>query len=313
MYCQTRPLPDPAVLVAAEQALENSDLGLRLAVCHCPAASITPEPTLFNHIVEQGTLNPDLRGTTIPLFEFAEHTFLGDALHLPGHDAVVKSGNNSAANNPFTLPNGLVVTYGQINGLGGDFFAATDPICLGDADGAVRRFQDAFNTLSESAASKKKAEKLIDKLKVEVKLVDDALREQKINPKYDVSEAYKKLKEQAYELDQITKDAKASGLTYLEISKKNFDHFGGNARKAYNAGHTWALTVAKAGTPESLRKAYTINAFADHFLEDSFASGHLRVPREQLVDSFFKQAMALVRHICTAAFTWYELTSFDFS
>ena len=69
---------------------------------------------------------------------------------------------------------------------------------------------------------------------------------------------------------------------YFELAKINFDHFGADARAAYNAGHTAALKAAESGKPEDLETAYTLNAFADHFLEDSFSSGHMRTPRRIL-------------------------------
>lgn len=67
--------------------------------------------------------------------------------------------------------------------------------------------------------------------------------------------------------------------SYLGLARKNWDHFGPDARITYNAGHATALQVAANG---DLEKAYTLNAFADHFLEDSFSSGHLRTPRRGL-------------------------------
>ena len=66
---------------------------------------------------------------------------------------------------------------------------------------------------------------------------------------------------------------------YLGISLINWDHFGDDARTAYNTGHAAAIQVAKKG---NLKLAYAMNAFADHYLEDSFAAGHIRTPRRQL-------------------------------
>jgi len=36
------------------------------------------------------------------------------------------------------------------------------------------------------------------------------------------------------------------------------------------------------GGAQNLELAYAMNVFSDHFLEDSFAAGHIRVPREIL-------------------------------
>ena len=55
--------------------------------------------------------------------------------------------------------------------------------------------------------------------------------------------------------------------SYLGLARINWDHFGEDARAAYNAGHATAIQKAISG---DLEGAYTLNAFADHFLEDSF-------------------------------------------
>ena len=80
---------------------------------------------------------------------------------------------------------------------------------------------------------------------------------------------------------------------YLNLAQSNFDHFGVDALTAYQAGHTWAQAQAASATKETngfrrdrlLRQAYAINAFADHFLTDLFAAGHMRTPRRALDDS----------------------------
>lgn len=68
---------------------------------------------------------------------------------------------------------------------------------------------------------------------------------------------------------------------YAGISLINWDHFGAAARLAYDAGHFAALAAAAGG---DLLGAYAMNAFADHYLEDSFSAGHMRVPRKLLHD-----------------------------
>lgn len=68
----------------------------------------------------------------------------------------------------------------------------------------------------------------------------------------------------------------------------NSDHFSNNAIESYLVGHQWALQVAAAGNSKdateeqkirALKKAYTIQAFAGHFLSDLFSAGHVRNPR----------------------------------
>jgi hypothetical protein len=81
---------------------------------------------------------------------------------------------------------------------------------------------------------------------------------------------------------------------YLEVVSKNYDHFGWHNMVAYVKYHELALKKAvmsyqrKKSNPSSsryyLHQALIYNAFADHYLSDAFASGHLRVPRTQIVN-----------------------------
>lgn len=85
--------------------------------------------------------------------------------------------------------------------------------------------------------------------------------------------------------------------SYLRLGAINLDHFGQDARTAYNTGHAMAMRHASKASPTRdpkmsaeerqvyLDVSYRMNAFADHFLEDQFASGHLRTPRRHLLDS----------------------------
>ncbi|MBO9667201.1 MAG: hypothetical protein J7501_10355 [Bdellovibrio sp.] len=82
--------------------------------------------------------------------------------------------------------------------------------------------------------------------------------------------------------------------TYLEVVSKNYAHFGWHNMVAYVKYHQIALD--KAAKAFALRKkspqesyelfnqALVTNAFADHYLTDAFASGHIRVPRTQIKD-----------------------------
>lgn len=71
---------------------------------------------------------------------------------------------------------------------------------------------------------------------------------------------------------------KAQGL-YMAVSAKGGDHFAEYAITNYLTGHRLALeTAAKAKNKEDLLKAYAYEAYADHYLTDSFSSGHQRTP-----------------------------------
>ncbi|UNI15092.1 hypothetical protein JDV02_001661 [Purpureocillium takamizusanense] len=64
----------------------------------------------------------------------------------------------------------------------------------------------------------------------------------------------------------------------------NWDHCGEDARIAYTTGHEAAIEHAANGrkSRETLFEAYVMNAFADHYLQDFFLAGYLRVPRRLL-------------------------------
>ncbi|KAF5568019.1 phosphatidylcholine-hydrolyzing phospholipase c [Fusarium phyllophilum] len=73
---------------------------------------------------------------------------------------------------------------------------------------------------------------------------------------------------------------------YISIALCNPDHFGNDAKKAYSSVHTLALRKAieanKSQSPSDLKEAYFIEGFAQHYLTDMFAAGHIRTPRHLL-------------------------------
>jgi hypothetical protein len=72
---------------------------------------------------------------------------------------------------------------------------------------------------------------------------------------------------------------------YVELALKNTDHFGWHNISAYLRHHTEALRLAREARGqenETFRRALYTNAFADHFLTDAFAAGHIRVPRAEI-------------------------------
>ena len=177
---------------------------------------------------------------------------------------------------PLVLSNGVVLSYGQINGLAGDFYGTADPISDGTSMADSQdRFLNAWNTLAlDETRQPKEVNEILAVLGKEVAAVNDAIAEGE-----DPSKAYSELPDSTPELEAIT--ANRSGPTYLGLTHMNWDHFGEDARTAYLAGHSVALETAK----EDLFLAYAQNAFADHFLQDSFAAGHARTPRRELHSS----------------------------
>jgi hypothetical protein len=68
---------------------------------------------------------------------------------------------------------------------------------------------------------------------------------------------------------------------YASLANENQDHFAPRSWARYAQHHAEALKLA--AIDRNLDAALVRNAFADHFLTDAFASGHLRVPRDALV------------------------------
>jgi hypothetical protein len=252
---------------------------------HCAPASAFPYTGDIAAIVKEDDLKARRKPepNEPPHFEYEEHRWLGDTLKLNGRKSA-SSWDSSAAQTPLTLPNKLVVTYGQINGLAGDFFGTKQPICKGkDLPARKQLFDAAFKVLANEDSGKARAEKLLERLKNESYEISKARQ-----PGESGLKAYEKLSDETFQFEVDTKQS-GQAPTYLELLQINFDHFGESARLAYNAGHAMAIDTAIQG---KLELAYAQNAFADHFLEDSFSSGHFRVPREEM-------AINVIANLCT--------------
>lgn len=76
--------------------------------------------------------------------------------------------------------------------------------------------------------------------------------------------------------------------SYVELALRNTDHFGWHNIVAYCKYHTEALRLAHSARGvekcPAFRRALFTNAFADHFLTDGFAAGHIRIPRAEIRD-----------------------------
>jgi hypothetical protein len=76
-----------------------------------------------------------------------------------------------------------------------------------------------------------------------------------------------------------------SAKSYVELVLRNTDHFGWHNARAYCQHHAAALRLVagcRGRENEDFRRAVCTNAFADHFLTDAFAAGHIRVPRAEI-------------------------------
>jgi hypothetical protein len=213
---------------------------------------------------------------------YSEHRFLGDTTKLPP-DGDEKSIGSTASATVLKLDNDLLVTYGEINGFAGDYFGLETPISSAGNTGEMKElFQNWFNLLGVSPKGKLKAEQLRKELKTVNDQVDSILRSATGGTGDELANVYKKTPLDILHMNDVTNDNKwAEGANFMKLLETNVDHFGEEARLVYNAGHSLAIDYAVKG---ELSKALAINGFADHFLQDSFAAGHLRVPRAKLME-----------------------------
>jgi hypothetical protein len=214
---------------------------------------------------------------------FAEHRFLGDTVDVQNKDSPSHGGLPQEEAATMNLTNGLVVTYGEINGLAGDYFGLDKPISSEPNPELMRMmFRRWFDLLDYSPAGKLKAEAVRKELRV---MNDKALAVMRSDPEHAASElaaVYKETPLDITHLEEVSQDVRwAIGSSFMHLLEHNVDHFGVEARSTYDAGHAVALELAAKG---ELSTALAVNAFADHFLQDSFAAGHIRVPRREIAE-----------------------------
>ncbi len=99
------------------------------------------------------------------------------------------------------------------------------------------------------------------------------------------------------ETDRVPADAiaalRSARFQGYRLMKENSEHFGARALFSFDLWHRKALDVAHATAPSAaydsvaarrVAVALVYNAFADHYLEDLFAPGHVASPRGGLQD-----------------------------
>ena len=87
---------------------------------------------------------------------------------------------------------------------------------------------------------------------------------------------------------------------YFELATTNVSHFGWHCVFAYVFYHEKALSCAASArkcAPQDreqlVRRAFFLQAFADHYLMDSFAAGHVRIPRREIIQYISSQAFSV--------------------
>lgn len=207
------------------------------------------------------------------MFESTEHRSFKE-LQLPGLPPNMQT---------FTI-SGIQLSFSDIIALAGDYYAiAKSPICLGlnDQD-RKNRFLNAYDTLAHS--KKHKIKKIISIIDGQTKAINKAIAEGK-------SEYAGVLH---YRFKEILKALSYTNFKIVRIFTMSLDHMGENATIAHHIGHTLAIEAAARAhyiddpqqKYEQLAYAYSLEAFACHFLTDHFSSGHLRTPSLALYYKF---------------------------
>ena len=200
------------------------------------------------------------------LFDSYEHNYIGKIIQMDELRVL-------------TLPNDVEIEFGQIIALAGDFYGFPEQPIIDPSkgqneedSGRQQRFRDAYNTLARAPK---------DELMEELDKLLATLEKESENGKAIDAKTW----------DEITGGKWLGPLPVkegrmLQLAENNHDHFLPHAKDAYLTGHQLAIDKAREagyyrGGDEDERKrllheAFSLDAFACHFLTDSFASGHIR-------------------------------------
>jgi hypothetical protein len=227
-------------------------------------------------------------------FLFVEHESIGQSVDLWN----VAGQRIPAAAMNITLPNGAVASFGHLVAISADLLGDPKyPISdASDPQDAVRRFEANFNVL----ATKKESAALIPRF-IELNAGVKATIIKELEQGRDPSVALLKLKNFLnghYNIitggGHTLKEPWLPFGLYLNLANVDWDHFRHENRsvRAYSTGHAVAISLAAdagrlfkakrtADAQAALDKALAAEAFACHFLTDSFAAGHERTPRKE--------------------------------
>ncbi|TAL59825.1 MAG: phospholipase [Legionella sp.] len=239
-------------------------------------------------------------------FTSLEHQNMGDLvfLHLPGSMAGEKL--------KLSLPNGLKLSYGEIVMFAGDMFGdPSKPISNCAAKDRMACFKAQFTAmaLQGKAADKRCSNplnqaKTIQEFMATIAKQIESSREQGIS----ASEYYRKNDvDISKQMNELTCGGSFISSyipfgTYIKLAQVNFDHFVPDSLLAYKVGHRYAMETAlegykkeQAGLHEEamqlLELAYAQNAYANHYLSDSFSAGHMRTPRRAIDQEIYLPAV----------------------
>jgi hypothetical protein len=239
----------------------------------------------------------------LPQFDTAEHAIIVWGLKLQ-----TEAGQLDAARTPLPVGETLhfSLTYGQFIALGGDFYGDPNhPVCTSPDPKAqfAKNFASMANAKTEVQAILAVADKYefgpIARAVGQNWQPSGVYAGLPTTPPHQVSD-----EDRAF--DEATGGTSVKNGRYLNLAFTNFDHFGLDAITCYRAGHLLAQQTAAAARrlpdpparARALLLAYAMNAFADHFLTDLFAAGHMRAPRRKLFESAENYATQIGAGLC---------------
>lgn len=246
-------------------------------------------------------------------FESAEHENIGDKVKLQypvfgSGGELLEEEEILSTDRLLTLPNKLKLSFGQIIALAGDFYGVPEYPIIDpyepphkQSSGRRQRFIAAYNTLAKAEYDRIKSEldEILKIMTIERSEIEAVLQDKEGNVvMFDGNDHIRMVPKDVYEksgnslakeYDEVTGGKWIFGVPVIfgrmmKLADNNTDHFLPFAKDAYLAGHELALEKAREASQESerekkmrlLEEAYSIDAFACHFLTDSFSSGHLR-------------------------------------
>lgn len=228
-------------------------------------------------------------------FESAEHLSAGDNIKL-----YFSNTEPGQIGRKLELPNGLSLTYGELVALG-DFYGLPEKsISSGKTDSERKEiFLKWFATFSSRTETINETKEILGVIHKEYSDIEKGMQHGE-----KPADIYNKI---MGDINRQYNCITGGGCTgswwmkpgrYLQLASNDFDHFGANAKAAYEAGHSAALDEAKLAyqlqDPKILEIAYAMNAFANHFLTDRFAAGHIRTPRVELPASIIPSTVGSI-------------------
>lgn len=230
-------------------------------------------------------------------FASLEHKALGDSFPLKGLDS---------SKRVLTLPNGIQLSYGEIMMYAGDLFGVPHhPVSNCEPGNVLNCFNEQFAALAIHGDKKKYActnpIRIMNKLKPYMAEQEKRLNEFRQQGLPDSAYYKQSHDEDSKTLNKLTCGGSLISAyiplgVYLQLSEMNFDHFAPDAITTYKAGHQLALQTALDAhklnalgrakkAQKQLELAYAQNAFANHFLTDASAAGHMRTPRRAIAEN----------------------------